>query len=288
MSLRFVKYHALGNDYLVLEPAGGGTAEPPSRSVIRALCDRHRGIGSDGVLFGPGRDGSGRPTLRIFNPDGSEAEKSGNGICIFAHALAAGGHTSGPFTLAVGGGTVEIAFPSPSRGDLVRVAMGVPCFDSDSIPMTGPQRSTVEVPLEVGGQTLVVGAVSMGNPHCVVVDREPSEQCVRELGPRLENHPAFPRRTNVQIARALARDAIRIAIWERGAGYTTASGSSACAAAAILRARGHIDDDVVVHCDGGDLRVHFEPSGAVHLEGPVERIAEGAIEPAWLAARVEP
>jgi diaminopimelate epimerase len=282
MSLHFVKYHALGNDYIVLDPTRGGGGEAPAPALVEAICDRNRGVGSDGILYGPERDAEGRPTLRIFNPDGSEAEKSGNGIRIFAHWLRAAGHVSGPFDLAVGGSTVRVSFPGES---VVRVAMGVPNFVSTQIPMTGPERNTVELTLDVDGAALVVGAMSIGNPHCVVVDREPTEAHIRALGPRLETHPAFPRRTNVQIAQVLDRGSIRIAIWERGAGYTTASGSSSCAAASILRARGLLDNDVTVHCPGGVLSVHFDAAGVVHLEGPVEPIAQGFLDAAWCAAR---
>ena len=282
MALHFVKYHALGNDYLVMDPSRGGGAEAPAPELVRAICDRHRGVGSDGILYGPGRDAAGLITLRIFNPDGSEAEKSGNGIRIFAHAIRAAGHATRPFDLAVGGGVVAVSFPGE---DVVRVAMGTPRFKSDALPMSGPVRNVLDVELEVAGERVRAGCVSIGNPHCVLVDREPTEENVRAVGPLLEQHPAFPRRTNVQIARVLSRGVISLAIWERGAGYTTASGSSSCAAASVLRARGLVGDDVTVRCAGGDLLVHFDASGGVHLEGPVERIAEGAIDPRWLAAR---
>jgi diaminopimelate epimerase len=282
MSLHFVKYHALGNDYLVLDPTRGGGAQAPSAAQVVAICDRHRGVGSDGILYGPERDAAGNLALRIFNPDGSEAEKSGNGIRIFAHALRHAGHVTGPFVLAVGGGLVAVSFPGD---DVVRVAMGVPNFESTSLPMAGPARPVLRATLDVAGQPLEVGCVSLGNPHCVVVDRAPTEANVRDLGPILENHEAFPRRTNVQIAEVLDRRTIRIAIWERGAGYTTASGSSSCAAAAVLRGRGLVDDDVTVRCAGGDLLVHFDARGVAHLEGPVERVAEGVLDTKWLAAR---
>ena len=285
MPLHFVKYHALGNDYLVLDPSHGGGDEAPAPDLVAAICHRHYGAGSDGILYGPHRDEAGRPTLRIFNPDGSEAEKSGNGIRIFAHWLLHAGHVSGPFDLAVGGSTVQVSFP----GDhVVRVAMGTPNFVSTRVPMTGPERIVLSEALDVNGAVVEVGAMSIGNPHCVVVDRAPSEANIRELGPLLETHPAFPRRTNVQIAQVIDRRTIRIAIWERGAGYTTASGSSSCAAASILRARGQLDDDVTVQCPGGELLVHFDGAGVVHLEGPVERIAQGILDESWLAARSVP
>jgi diaminopimelate epimerase len=282
MALHFVKYHALGNDYLVLDPARGGGAEAPPPDLVRAICDRHRGAGSDGILYGPGRDAEGRLSLRIFNPDGSEAEKSGNGIRIFAHAIREAGHVTGPFDLAVGGGVVAVSFPGR---DVVRVAMGTPRFESDALPMSGPPRDVLDTSIEVAGERLHVGCVSIGNPHCVLVDRDPTEANVRVIGPLLEGHAAFPKRTNVQIAQVVSRSAIRLAIWERGAGYTTASGSSSCAAASILRARGLLDEDVTVQCAGGDLNVHFDATGCVHLEGPVERVCEGVLDARWLAAR---
>ena len=285
MPLHFAKYHALGNDYLVLDPSTGGGDEAPSPALIVAMCDRLRGIGSDGILYGPHRDGEGRPTLRIFNPDGSEAEKSGNGIRIFAHWLREVGHVRGAFALGVGGAVVEVSFPDSSR-DLVRVAMGMPSFLSADVAMSGPPRNVLEETLTVQGSALRVGAVSIGNPHCVVVDRPATEQNVRELGPLLENHPVFLRRTNVQIAQIVDRHTIRIAIWERGAGYTTASGSSSCAAASVLRARGLVDADVVVQCPGGDLAVQFDEAGGVHLQGPVEQVATGCVVDRWVQHRM--
>src|SRR2546422_7278824 len=233
----FAKGHGLGNDYVVVDQAD--LHEPLSTRAIQKICDRNWGVGSDGILllvpstradFG----------LRIFNPDGSEAEKSGNGLRIFAKYLWDHGRAKTPtFTVETKGGLVECqCHVRDGRVNFVTVEMGHATFRAPEIPMHGPDREVVAVPLQVGARSLTVTCVSVGNPHCVVFTDRLDDDEVRTLGPRIETHPAFPNRTNVQFARVLARDRVEIRIWERGAGYTLAPGSSAGArAAAALRNR---------------------------------------------------
>ena len=222
----FVKGHGLGNDYIVIN--GGDLPSPLTAKQTIRICDRNWGAGSDGILLKvPGWAG-GDFGVRILNPDGSEAEKSGNGLRIFAKYLWDHGHTKEPvFTVDTMGGRVQCqCHVVDGKMNLVTVEMGRCTFLAPEIPMNGPAREVVRVPLEVGGETLAVTAVSVGNPHCVVfVDKLDEERC-KALGPQIERHPAFPNRTNVQFARVAGRSQVDILIWERGAGYTLASGSS--------------------------------------------------------------
>ena len=276
-NLHYHKYSALGNDYLVLDPHALSLALTEER--IRAICDRHNGVGADGIVTGPTRDAAGRIAIRIFNPDGSEAEKSGNGIRIFTrYAYEAGYISREPVTLVTRGGHVVVRVLD-DVGALIEVDMGRPSFQSGDLPMTGPQREVVDEPLTVGKETLRVTCVSMGNPHCVVFGDDTSAERAHHLGPLLERAPCFPQRTNVQLARVLSERVIEIEIWERGAGYTLASGSSSCAAASAARRLGLVGDEVEVRMPGGSLRVAFQRNGHVMLTGPVTGVARGYLHP---------
>ena len=279
----FVKGHGLGNDYLVVRaadlPEGRVDAE-----MARRLCDRHRGIGGDGVLVhvASARADAG---VRIFNPDGSEAEKSGNGLRIFAKYLWDHGHLTTPtFTVETASGVVECeCLVTDGRVDAVIVEMGRVTFQASEIPLQSIAGEAIEVPLEMpGGEPLVVTALSIGNPHCVVFDGDVSETRCRALGPVIERHAAFPRRTNVQLARMTDRTTVDIQIWERGAGYTLASGSSSCAAAAAAVRTGRAQAGrILVTMPGGGLVVDVRGDWSIRLEGPVVETYTGefAIEP---------
>jgi diaminopimelate epimerase len=283
----FAKGHGLGNDYLVVEERH--LPAPLAPAAIRRICDRHRGVGSDGILLLVATDRADFG-LRIFNPDGSEAEKSGNGLRIFAKYLWDRGHAKREvFTVDTRGGVVECRLDvRDGRVGFVTVEMGRATFVPAEIPMTAPGAEAVEVPLTVDEATRVtVTAVSVGNPHCVVfVDRLDEAEC-RRLGPRLETHPAFPQRTNVQFARAAGPDALDILIWERGAGYTLASGSSSCgAAAAAVRTGRCRPGRITVRMPGGELAVHVRPDWSLRLEGPAEEVCTGTLSPEFVAAHV--
>jgi diaminopimelate epimerase len=281
--LEFSKYHALGNDYLVIDP--GRTAFDPTPPAIRALCDRHRGIGSDGVLLGP-LPVPGAPEafgLRIFNPDGGEAEKSGNGLRIFARYLLDAGHVrSRACRIHTTSGLAEIHFLD-GQGDQIQVDMGRPSFRAGDIPFTGlaPELEVLETPLQLPTGPVRVTALSVGNPHCVLFPEEVSEAQACLLGPLIERHPAFPNRVNVQLVTVLHRGSLRIEIWERGAGYTLASGSSSCAAAAACRKLGLVEDRVTVHMPGGDLDIAFTPEGRILMTGPVQPLFQGHLHAGW-------
>jgi diaminopimelate epimerase len=281
----FAKGHGLGNDYLVVNQAD--LTAPLSVGAIRRICDRHWGVGSDGILllvpttradFG----------LRIFNPDGSEAEKSGNGLRIFAKYLWDRGHArTATFTVDTKGGVVECRCRvEDGRVNFVTVEMGRATFRAPEIPMNGPDRDVVAAPLQLGdGTTLRVTAVSVGNPHCVTfVDRLDEAEC-RRLGPLIESHPAFPNRTNVQFARVHARDRVDILIWERGAGFTLASGSSSCGAASAAVRNGLCDHGRVrVRMPGGELVIEVRPDWSLRLEGPVEEVCTGTLSAEFAAS----
>lgn len=281
--MRFAKYEGLGNDYLVVEAADLPRPLDPSRwpSLVRRICDRHRGAGSDGILVLDAPRAGGVASVRIWNPDGSEAEKSGNGVRIVARWLHDAGRVGGePFVLETAGGPVRCRVD----GERIDVDMGAVSFDSRVVPVAGPVRQVVAEPLVIGGRTLAITAVTIGNPHCVVVLDDVSDALARELGPVLETHPLFPKRTNVQLVRVLDRHAVRIEIWERGAGYTLASGSSSCAAAAACVRLGHCDSPVVVRMPGGKLDVRVASDWQIGMTGPAARVYDGVLTPAFMAA----
>ncbi|HEY8152806.1 MAG TPA: diaminopimelate epimerase [Myxococcota bacterium] len=275
MRNRFWKGHALGNDYLVLDPRELDFPLTPRR--VRALCDRHRGVGGDGVLelVASRRADFG---LRIWNPDGSRAEKSGNGLRIFARFLFATGRTRRTrLCVETAGGVVAIRL-LPGRDGIprrARVEIGHASF------------APVERRVRVAGRALRFTGVSVGNPHCVVFaprGRRWSRADLLVLGPRLERHPYFPKRCNVQLAARTGPHALEILIWERGAGETAASGTSACAAACAAIRLGLVASPVVVRAPGGALRVTASAEFDVTLEGAVDEVASGALAPSFVRA----
>jgi len=278
MTVPFVKGHGLGNDYIVMDQAtmsGALTAGQISR-----ICDRNWGVGSDGILLMvPPWDGADFG-LRILNPDGSEAEKSGNGLRIFAKYLRDHGHAKrDTFTVSTKGGRVECRCQvEGGRVRVVTVEMGHCTFRAPEIPMNGPDRDVVSVPLQVDGETLLVTAVSVGNPHCVIFTDRLDDALVRRLGPKVEHHTAFPNRINVQWARVASRSRVDILIWERGAGYTLASGSSSSAVACAAVRNSLCDHGLVeVRMPGGTLSVEVRPNWSIRLQGPVEEVYAGTL-----------
>jgi len=281
-TLRFSKFHVLGNDYIVVDPTR--TVFDPAPALIQALCDRRLGIGSDGLLLGPLEvpEHPGAFGLRIFNPDGSEAETSGDGLRIFARYLFEAGHAHGTeCRIHTLGGLSAARFLAPD-GSLVQVDMGVPSFKAGDIPFTGisSQLEVLETPLFLPTGPVTITALSLGNPHCVVFPGEVSQANACRLGPKIERHPEFPERVNVLLVEVVDRKRIRIEIWERGAGYTPASGSS-CAAAAACRRLNLVEDRVTVQMPGGTLDIEFAPEGHILMSGPVQPVFEGQLHPGW-------
>jgi diaminopimelate epimerase len=280
----FAKGHALGNDYLVVEPAQLSFALTPA--MVRRLCDRHRGVGGDGVLaLVPSAHAD--VGLRIHNPDGSEAEKSGNGLRIFARWLVENGRVAGDrFRVETPGGIVECRV-SREDGRIVDIGvdMGRASFRSDDVPCSGPSREVVAEPVEVAGTVLRITAVGIGNPHCVVFVDDPATADLERLGPALEHHPLFPRRTNVQLARVVGPQRVRVRVWERGAGETLASGSSACAVAAACVRLGYTDRAVTVVMDGGLLHLQVDDDDyRIQLSGDATIVYRGTLAAAFVTS----
>jgi diaminopimelate epimerase len=272
MAIDFKKYHGLGNDYLVIDPNVRDVAM--TEANIRLICDRNFGVGSDGILYGPAFE-SDMPVLRIFNPDGSEAEKSGNGLRIFAKYLFEKKYVRAKeFQIKTLGGIVSVQVKD-KNANLIRIDMGKVTFVSNEIPVSGPRREVVKETLDIDGTPFKVTCLSIGNPHCVIHMDEVSEEKARKLGPFVEKHSQFPNRINMQIVKVLDRANIDIRIWERGAGYTLASGSSSCAAAAATHKLGLVDNRITVHMPGGELLIEIAPDGIVTMTGPVEGTFQG-------------
>jgi len=283
--MRFHKYHALGNDYIVLDPADYPDWKEPSLAQIRVICHRNFGVGSDGILWGPLPTAKAAFGLRIFNPDGSEAEKSGNGLRIFSRYLWDRGLVQGTaFSVDTLGGVVDVE--SQDRGHLITVAMGRVSFDSARIPVAGAPREVLNESITVLDRTFTFCAATIGNPHCVIPLPEVSNELAHRYGPHLETHALFPRKTNVQFLQVLDRANIRIEIWERGAGYTLASGSSSSAVAAVAHRLGLVDRNVTVHMPGGTIGIRIGDGFSIMMTGTVNKVAEGTMHPDLFAVKV--
>ncbi|HEY0831679.1 MAG TPA: diaminopimelate epimerase [Candidatus Dormibacteraeota bacterium] len=266
-----VKYQALGNDYLVLDLPG-----PLDELValLPLLCDRHLGLGSDGLLaFDPKA-----MSVRIFNPDRSEAQKSGNGLRIVAaHAVL--DHGAGDdFKLATADRSNPVRVLERNGVEIVtELDIGRPSFRAADLPADFPgEPEHVDLDTPAGRVRAVL--VSVGNPHCVVFGQPVTRERCLELGPHLEVHPAFPERTNVQLCEVVDRARVRAEIWERGAGYTLASGTSASAVAAACMRRDLVDTRVTVQMPGGDLALRREENGALVQSGPARRVYRAVID----------
>ena len=272
----FYKYHALGNDYIVLTPDKFG--EELTADIIRLICHRNYGLGSDGILYGPFDDPQCDFGLRIYNPDGSEAEKSGNGLRIFSRYLWDKGLIGNrPVSIKTAGGPVKAKIDQD--GKIITVDMGQVSFDSRKIPVTGPAREVINETVDIKGQILEYCAATIGNPHCVVLRPAVSADEARHWGPLIETDPRFPNRTNVQFMQILDRSNISIEIWERGAGYTLASGSSSSAAAAVAHRLGLCDQEITVHMPGGRIEIEISADYEISMTGSVTRVATGTIDP---------
>ena len=281
----FFRGHGLGNDYLVMDPKDLSFSLTASR--ITSICNRHWGLGSDGILaLVPSRIAN--FGLRIFNPDGSEAEKSGNGLRIFARYLHATGRTKKQqFTVETKGGLVTITLHLDRYGDAssVTVEMGQATFQPASLPCTLTINELINQPIAAAGQSFTFTGVSVGNPHCVVFKQAGqswSREDLLKLGPILENHAYFPNRTNVQLAVPTGPKELFILIWERGAGETQASGSSSCAAASAAVRLGLVKSPVRVKMPGGQLNIEVAQDFSLTMKGPVAEVARGSLSPSFV------
>lgn len=274
--MRFTKAHGLGNDFILVN-CFEEKFNPGDFSVLSIkMCDRHFGVGADGlVLILPSDKADVK--MRIFNPDGSEAEMCGNAIrCVakylYEHGMVdkdkikvetlAGVISPG---LIIEGGVVK----------LVRVDMGEPRLERADIPMVGPPGKVLDEPLKIGSVAYRITAVSMGNPHCIVFVPDVDQIQLQALGPRIETHPSFPRKTNVEFIQVLNRDEVKMRVWERGAGETMACGTGACAAAVACVLNGHTGRKVTVHLSAGDLLIEWAVNNRIYMTGPAEEVFLG-------------
>jgi len=272
--VKFYKYHGLGNDYIVIDPSE--TDLILTQEAIRLICHRNFGVGSDGILYGPEIIDN-KFGLRIFNPDGSEAEKSGNGIRIFSRYLWDKGLVkNNEFTINTIGGAVKAQVLN--SGKSVKVEMGQVSFDAKKIPVNGEIGEVIKKKLIVDGKQFVFSAVTIGNPHCVIIADEISPEETKKYGPLIEKNPKFTNRTNVQFMRIIDESNIQIEIWERGAGYTLASGSSSIAAAAVAFKLKLCKNNLTVKMQGGKLKISFTDDFFVTMTGPVAAVYEGELK----------
>jgi diaminopimelate epimerase len=274
MQAHFYKYQALGNDMAVIDPARFDF--PLTPATIRLICDRHFGLGADGICYGP-LPGEVHPRqMRFFNPDGSESGKSGNGLRIFARYLWDQGYVQDSvFDIWIGGSVVKAEVKDKAARTLT-IEMGRLSFHSTDIPVSGPPREVVNETMRLAGRSYDVTAVTIGNPHCVIFAGEVSEVVARAAGPVIEVDAHFPQRTNVQWVRVVDRHTIQIEIWERGAGYTLASGTSSCAAAGAAVKTGQCASPVEVRMRGGTAFVTIAADWQVSLTGEVEAVGSGS------------
>lgn len=274
--MRFTKMQGAGNDYIYLDCFRRPMPHDP-QGLSRAMSDRHFGIGSDGlILICPSDKADAR--MRMFNADGSESEMCGNGIRCVAKYLHDHGLVRKPrLTVETGRGVLTLEVETHGGSvQRVRVDMGEPILESDRIPTTLEGNPPVVAPLAVGGMTLAVTCVSMGNPHCVTFVDRLTDELVLSVGPKVERHEAFPRRTNAEFVRVNKPDDVTVRVWERGSGETLACGTGACAVAVAGVLTGRTQRRVTAHLPGGDLLLHWdEADNRVYMTGPAVEVFSG-------------
>ncbi len=275
MKQRFSKMHGIGNDFVIVDCRDRPLALAAQQ--IAHIGNRHRGVGFDQLLtIEPATDASCAFAYRIFNTDGSSAQQCGNGLrCVAAWLHRAGALTQGAVKLQSPAGPIAIERLDDGR---VRADMGVPMFDPASIPFEA-DREADEYRIDLDGESISFGAVSMGNPHAVIEVDDVARAPLQTVGAALSIDRHFPNGCNAGFAQLVDRAHIRLRVWERGAGATLACGSGACAAVAILRRRGKLDDDVTVELPGGALQIEWAGAGSrLWMTGPAEFAFDGEIE----------
>ena len=275
MRIDFTKMHGVGNDFVVLDAPADESLLRPER--LRALADRRTGIGFDqALLLEPPRRALGAAFYRIFNADGDEVEQCGNGArCIAALLQRRGLARGGVLALESAAGLIQARLAADGE---VSVDLGVPDFDPRSLPFDAPAEADSYV-LEVAGQPLEIGAVSLGNPHAVLTVAAVESAEVARLGPLIERHARFPKRVNAGFLEIVSRDEVRLRVYERGAGETRSCGTGACAAVAVAKRRGRLDAQVRVGVRGGELRVNWAGVGEhIWLTGAAQISFQGHVE----------
>ncbi len=274
MDIAFTKMHGLGNDFVVIDAISQDISL--SKEQIRLLADRHFGVGCDQVLLVERPQDEADFRYRIFNADGGEVEQCGNGARCFVHFVRMNGLTDKTeITVETAGGLIRPRIESDGR---VTVDMGVPRFAPADIPFNEEQER-LHYELSIGDTAVVIGAVSMGNPHAVIKVDSVEDAPVATLGPLLERHPRFPQRVNAGFMEVVSPQHIRLRVYERGAGETLACGTGACAAVAIGRRWGLLEESVNVQLPGGNLTIRWQgDNNPVWMTGPAQRVFEGRIE----------
>ncbi|MCY6492012.1 diaminopimelate epimerase [Leptolyngbya sp. GGD] len=277
MAIEFTKYHGLGNDFILID--NRASTEPkltPDQAI--AWCDRHFGIGADGVIFAlPGQDGTDY-TMRIFNSDGSEPEMCGNGIRCMARFLAdletaETGKFQEKYRIQTLAGIITPKFESNGQ---ITVDMGEPRLWASEIPTTLTGEKVIDQPLEVAGQSWNVTCVSMGNPHCITFVDDVAAIELEKIGPLFEHHPVFPQRTNTEFIEVVRSDYLKMRVWERGAGITLACGTGACASlvAGVLNEK--CDRRATIELPGGCLDIEWAADGRIYMTGDAEKVFTGS------------
>jgi len=280
MTTEFVKYHGLGNDFILIDNRASSKPVITPEQAVK-LCDRHFGIGADGVIFAlPGTNGADY-TMRIFNSDGSEPEMCGNGIRCFAKFLADIEGSTNPTSRLYRIHTLAgIIVPQLTADGQVKVDMGEPRLLAEEIPTTlaTTGEKVINQSLDVAGQSWSVTCVSMGNPHCITFVDDVAAISLEEIGPQFEHHPVFPQRTNTGFIQVASRNYLKMRVWERGAGATLACGTGACASLVAGVLTGKCDRIATVELPGGCLQIEWSQDQKLYMTGPAERVFTGKIE----------
>lgn len=274
--MEFVKMHGLGNDFLIFQDLQGSPVD--WGALARNLCRRRWSVGADGLAaIQPSAIADFR--MRIFNPDGSEAEMCGNALrCTALYLkkyLGSGAKLNIETGLLSKGTSIKETVVLP--GGMVRVDMGRPLWESALVPVAGPDRKVINEEIQAGDRKFRFSAVNMGNPHCVIFVEQMDDALVEEYGPLLEKHPCFPEKTNVEFVKKFHSGKVTVMVWERGAGRTLACGTGACAVVAAGAIQEILDYSVEVTLPGGALRVEWHPKGNVFMEGPAEEVFSGRL-----------
>lgn len=279
-SFMIKKYHGLGNDYLVIDP--NRNEVELQETHIRKLCKRNFGIGADGILYGP-IEKDGKIYVRCYNPDASEATNTGTGIRIFAKYLKDEGYIKeDQVTFYTEGGKAEVEFLNEDA-TLVRARIGKADFHASAIPVIGEEREVINEAMYFGGALYEVTCLSVGNPHCVLLSNEVNYKKVMEIGPMVESAEYFPNRVNFMLLHVIDREHVEIEVYERGAGYTLASGTSACAAIAVTVRLGLTERKITVSQPGGDLVVELNEQDEIVMTGTVNSVGMMLLNEAFFA-----
>ena len=264
--ITMIKYQGLGNDYLVLDPNKNRVQLQGKK--IALLCQRGLGLGADGVLYGP-VEINGKMGVRIYNADGSETAISGNGVRIFAKYLLDHEYVKEQkFSIKTLSGPIEVECLN-NRATEFRVKMGKASFISREIPVTGEVREVINENFTFNGKEYKATCLTVGNPHCIIFTDQATPEKVKEIGPYVENADEFPEKMNLQICRKIDTGNLEIEIWERGSGYTKASGTGSCAAAVAAHRLGLVENRVNVNQPGGMIQIDIKDDGTIYMTGSV-------------------